>query len=61
MRRFSRWLRAEPRRLATLLVFSMALFVAAILLSRLFNVALLTVVVVGFFVLTVTYNLGESP
>ena len=53
MRRFRRWLRTEPGRFTTLFVSLMALVVVGLLLSQPFNLVLLTVAVVGLFVLTV--------
>ncbi len=57
MRGFTRWLRVKPARFASPFVSLMALVVVGLLLPQPFNLVLLTVAVVGLFLLTVaSYN-----
>ena len=61
MSRFSPWLRAEPGRFTVLFVSLMALVVVGLLLPQPFNLVLLTVVIVGLFVLTVASYTQNGP
>ncbi len=62
MRRFRRWLRAEPRRFTVFFVSLMALVVVVgLLLPQPLNLVLLTVAVVGLLVLTVASYTRNVP